>query len=296
MKGIITDIKRFAQHDGAGLRTTVFFQGCGLRCLWCHNPETQSRHPRLQFFPSKCVQCGACVSVCPSGALTPGQGFHREKCRDCSACAEACPTMARKVCARAYTVDTLLEKLLEDQPFYALGGGVTLSGGEPLLQGDFAVEIARRLWEQGISVDLDTCGFADLGALENIFPYVDVFLFDIKAIDSALHKKLTGGENGRILENLQYLLDRHAKVEIRWPYVPVCNDGEAEAIAFWLRGKPIAKLKVLGYHDSARSKYEALGIPDSMPRVALPTAEQIDAVVDQMRLWGIPAVNGMRED
>ncbi len=299
MTGLITDIKRFAQHDGDGIRSTVFFQGCSLKCIWCHNPETQSTARKLQYFEEKCVGCGACAEVCTGGGLEQSNGrfiFHRTKCTGCLACAQACPTAARIPSGQQITAGALVAKLLEDKPFYAPEGGVTLSGGEPLLQADFAAEVAKTLHEAGVRVNLDTCGAAERSAFERILPYIDVFLFDIKTMDEALHKNLTGSDNLQILANLEYLLERNARVEIRFPYVPGCNDGETGKIAAFLKGKPIKMLKVLGYHDLARSKYKSLGMTDTMPRVELPTPTLLDRVVALLQEQGIPAVNGLKDD
>ncbi len=299
MTGWITDIKRFAQHDGNGIRSTVFFQGCSLKCIWCHNPETQSPARRLQYFEKKCVGCGACAEVCTGGGLewiNGGLVFHRSKCTDCLACTQVCPTAARVPSGQQITAGALVAKLLEDRPFYTPEGGVTLSGGEPLLQAEFAAEAAKMLHDAGVRVNLDTCGAAETSAFERILPYIDVFLFDIKAIDEALHKKLTGSGNRQILANLEYLLQRNATVEIRYPYVPGCNDREAGKIAAYLKGKPVKLMKVLGYHDLARSKYQSLGMTDTMPRVALPTPALLDRVVALLQDQGIPAVNGLTDD
>ncbi len=288
MKGLITSVKRFSAHDGAGLRSTVFFKGCALRCVWCHNPETLLREKQLQFFKSKCVGCGACKQVCPTGLSGA--------CSHCFACAGVCPTGARSVCGREVEADELVDELLADAPFFENGGGVTLSGGECMLQADFACALAQKLHARGVSVDIDTCGYAPQKGYAKILPFVDEFLFDLKAVDPAVHARCTGHTNERILDNLQFLFDRGARVEIRYPFVPDHNDGEVEKVGAYLRGTPITKIKVLGYHDAAHSKYASLGFPDTMPTVPLPTPKDLEDVVERLRAYGLNAVNGLKED
>ena len=194
MKGIISGIKRMEIHDGAGLRTTVFFKGCPLRCIWCHNPESLSPAPQIAFFEAKCCGCGSCKLVCPEEAADGGVDF--SKCSQCLQCAQVCPTGALTIYGQEYEADELAELLMQDAVFFETsGGGVTLSGGECLMQPDFAVELAQKLHQKGISVDVDTCGFLARSALERILPYTDEFLYDLKAIDAQVHRKCTGQDN-----------------------------------------------------------------------------------------------------
>ncbi len=258
MKGIIFEIKRFAVHDGDGIRTTVFFKGCPLRCVWCHNPEGLSRKPQEAFYKHKCIGCGECKK----------EGFAPEDCLG----------EARILYGKAVTVDELLPMLLEDKDFYETsGGGVTLSGGECLMQADFCTELLMRLKENGIHTAVDTCGFVSKNALDNVIPYTDVFLYDVKAYDEDVHIKCTGVSNKQILENLIYLDSKGKDIEIRIPYVPDYNDGQIEKIAYFLAQlKSIAKIRVLPYHDYAGSKYEALSIKNTLPG-RLPTDEELEA-------------------
>ena len=225
MEGIICAIKRAAVHDGNGLRTTVFFKGCPLKCIWCHNPETIGFSSEIGFFPDTCIGCGECVRICPQQAITITDGkpvTDRTLCNGCGACATYCPGSARVLYGQKQTVEQLAEKLLQDRPFYEhSGGGVTLSGGECLAQPEFVIALAKALHAEGISVDIDTCGFARQDVLERIAPYTDTFLYDIKAIDPLVHKRCTSQENGLILQNLRWLcengwsIDAEKAVEVK---------------------------------------------------------------------------------
>ena len=265
----IFEIKHFAVHDGPGIRTTVFFKGCPLRCVWCHNPEGLLHTAQLAFFESRCVGCGACVDVCPQNAqkLIPSRHFLRESCVRCGACESICPTQARKLYGREYTVEDLLPVLLADCEFYAAsGGGVTLSGGECLLQADFCAELLRALKAHGIHTAVDTCGAVPWESIEKVLPFTDLFLYDVKAVDEQVHIACTGASNREILENLTRLATLGANMEIRVPVVPGYNADELPAIralAASLKTKPA--LTLLPYHSYAGSKYRALGMKNTLP-------------------------------
>ena len=256
MKAIISDIKRFAVHDGDGIRTTVFFKGCPLKCLWCHNPESIAFQPQTAFYAHKCVGCGACKK----------EGFTAENCLG----------DARVLYGKEMSVEELLPILLEDREFYETsGGGVTLSGGECLCQADFCAELLKRLKEQGIHTAVDTCGFVPKGSMDKVIPYTDVFLYDIKGIDENVHIKCTGQSNKLILENIQYIDSLGSAIEVRIPYVPGYNSDQIEKIAEFLKPlKKVKAVKVLPYHNYAGSKYTALGIENTLPQ-SLPSDEEI---------------------
>ena len=277
MRAVISDIKRFAVHDGPGIRTTVFFKGCSLKCLWCHNPEGISRLPQLAYYPDKCLHCMSC-SICPHGAhvLENGHIFLRENCQNCGDCQSVCLGDALHFYGRRYTVEKLLPQLLEDKTFYEnSGGGVTLSGGECLLQADFCAELLKALKAQGIHTAVDTCGFVNRESLDKVIPHTDLFLYDMKAMDEALHIRLTGQSNGLILENLRYLDSLGKDIHIRIPFVPGCNDDQMPAMAQFVKTlSHVSQVDVLAYHNYAGSKYEALGMENSLPPT-LPTPEQI---------------------
>lgn len=281
--GTIVEIKRFAVHDGDGIRTTVFFKGCPLKCIWCHNPESISAKPQLAFYRNKCLDCLECMEVCPANAHTslPGERnplhvFERSYCQSCGACESVCLGEALKLWGREMTVEELIPKLLEDREFYqSSGGGVTLSGGECLLQADFCGELLRALKEEGIHTAVDTCGFVPWGAFEKVMPFTDVFLYDVKAMDPEVHKACTGQRNERILENLQRLDAYGAKIEIRIPYVPDYNSDQMEKIQEFLTGlTQVIRVKVLPYHNYAGSKYQALGMKNTLP-ARMPSKEEI---------------------
>ena len=299
MQGIVAGIKRSAVHDGAGLRTTVFLKGCPLRCVWCHNPETYEFKPQIGFYKAKCIGCGSCVTACPKKAVTMVNGLpvtDTALCDGCMKCTEYCPGDAREGYGKTWELDELVEKVLQDRSFFEnSGGGVTISGGECLAQPEFTIELAKKLFEQGISVDIDTCGYVKQNIFERIAPYVDTFLYDVKAIDSEVHKKCTGRDNGLILDNLKYLCQIGSKVEIRYPYVPGWNDTECDAIGKFLKDLPILKIKVLGYHNFADGKYEALNMPNTLPDVKVLTAD-LEAPVEILKSYGLNAVNGMISD
>ncbi len=277
MKAIITDIKRFAVHDGDGIRTTVFFKGCPLRCVWCHNPETYSAKPETAYFAHKCVNCGRCTEICESNIIKDGKHlFDKSQCITCGKCESVCPNDAFKIYGKEMTVDEILEIVLQDKNFYDnSGGGVTLSGGECLLYPEFCAELLKKCKEKGINTAVDTCGFVSKQAINSVLPYTDVFLYDLKAFDEEVHIKCTGQSNEMILENLKYIDDCGKKIEIRIPYVPTYNDNQVEKLASFIHNlKNIVKVKILPYHNYAASKYDALNMENTLPEIILPTQEE----------------------
>jgi pyruvate formate lyase activating enzyme len=253
-KAIIFDIQRNSFVDGPGIRTTVFFKGCNLKCAWCHNPESQSAKPQMMFYKDKCTGCGKCKSVCP---------YHLEQCELCGKCTLYCPVDARKVCGKEHTVDEVLKEVLKDKAFYETsGGGVTFSGGECMLQIDFLVEILKKCKENGIHTAVDTAGHIPFESFEKILPYTDLFLYDIKIFDSQKHKQYVGVSNELILENLKKLFERKAKLWIRIPIIPDVNDSieEIQKIKDFLKTIGTAeKIELLPYHAMGENKYRAIG-------------------------------------
>ena len=287
IKARIFEIKRFAVHDGDGIRTTVFLKGCPLKCLWCHNPEGLSVKAQLAYYKHKCISCGECVKVCNYGAHEFIDGMHvynRGKCVACGKCETVCLGNALTLYGKDGTVDELLPVLLKDKPFFDnSGGGVTLSGGECLMQVDFCVELLKRLKENGVNTAVDTCGFVSKSTIEKVIPFTDIFLYDIKAVDQNVHVKCTGQSNKNIIENLKYLDDRNCKIEIRIPYVPEHNDGEIEKIGSLINElKNVTKVRVLAYHNYAGSKYTALELKNTLPTV-LPTETELTVAKDKIR-------------
>ncbi len=271
MNAIITDIKRFAVHDGDGIRTTVFFKGCPLKCVWCHNPETFSAEKQIAIYKHKCTGCGKCKEICP---------YNMEKCDFCGKCEDVCPNDARKIYGREMAIDEILDIIIADKNFYdTSGGGITLSGGECLLYPEFCAELLKKCKENGINTAVDTCGFVNHKAIDLVLPFTDVFLYDLKAFDEDIHIKCTGRSNKIILENLRYIDGCGKKIEIRIPYVPTFNDNQIEKLSCFIKElKNVVKVKILPYHNYAASKYEALGLESTLPKVPLPTEEECDAI------------------
>ena len=266
MIALISDIKRFAVHDGDGIRTTVFFKGCPLKCVWCHNPESISFKPQVAFYENKCIGCGECK---------------KERFT-----VEGCLGDARVLYGKEMTIEELLPLLLEDKDFYETsGGGVTLSGGECLCQADFCAELLKELKKEGINTAVDTCGFVSKEAIDKVLPYTDTFLYDIKAIDEDVHIKCTGQSNKIILENLKHIDSLGKKIEIRIPYVPEYNSDQIEKIAKFLNSlKNIQAVKVLPYHNYAGSKYSALNMENTLPKI-LPTEDDIKKAEKMLVLY-----------
>ena len=241
-------------HDGPGVRTTVFLKGCPLRCAWCHNPESQSPTPQMLFYRSKCTGCGKCREKCPNAL---------EKCELCGKCTIYCPHDAREICGKEYTVDEALKEILKDKAFYETsGGGVTFSGGECMLQIEFLTKILKACKENGIHTAVDTAGHVPYERFEQILPYTDLFLYDVKCFDSDKHRQYTGVENQLILKNLKRLLAKSTPVWIRIPIIPTVNDTEEELqrIKEYLSSCGIPeKVELLPYHAMGEHKYAAIG-------------------------------------
>ena len=209
---MIFAIKNFEIHDGDGIRTTVFFKGCPLRCKWCHNPESFIKKPELLFWEHKCTNCGACSKTCEAHFFENSvHKFNREKCIACGKCEKVCPTSALKIYGYEPSVKELANELMQDYDFFKnSGGGVTLSGGEPLLQADYCANLLKELKKHGINTAIDTCGYVERTAIDKVLPYTDTFLYDVKAIDEEVHIKCCGVSNSLILENLRYIDKNHA--------------------------------------------------------------------------------------
>ncbi len=263
----ITNIQKFSVHDGDGIRTSVFFKGCPLKCEWCHNPETQRYGREMQFDPEKCTGCGACAKVCENQALVMKEGkpvLNREACILCGKCENYCPAGIREVVGREYTVKGLVKELMKDQIFYEdSGGGVTFSGGEVMtMDMEYLLAVAKEIKRQEVTLTIDTCGYVPYEKLQAILPYADTFLYDVKVMDSKLHKQYTGVDNELILENLIRLAKDGARLYIRIPVIKEVNGNEKnmkETIAF-LKEHDIhpPQINLLPYHDTGSGKYPKL--------------------------------------
>lgn len=296
--GSILNIKRFEIHDGDGLRTTLFVKGCPLHCRWCHNPESISPKSELGYNAHKCIGCGSCVQVCPHGAHTideNGHVFHRDRCLACGKCADVCMENALLFYGKQVTPEEILPQLIADKAFYQnSGGGVTISGGEPLLQSEFCAEVLRLLKEQGINTAVDTCLFASKEQLDRVIPYTDTFLVDVKAMDAELHRALTGQPNTRILENIQYLEALGKDMEVRIPYIPGQNSGEMEEIAKFLSAlKHLKGVRVLPYHNLSGTKYASLDMqyPLDGTDTPIPSREEIEAACGILQQYGVKVLH-----
>lgn len=263
----ITNIQKFSIHDGDGIRTSVFFKGCPLRCEWCHNPETQRYEREIQYDPDKCTGCGACVKACPNQAILLKDGkpvTDRSACTLCGRCEIFCPAGIRETVGREYTVKALVKELMKDQIFYEdSGGGVTLSGGEAMMMDmEYLLAVAKELKRQDVSLTIDTCGYVPYEKFQAILPYVDTFLYDVKVMDPELHKRYIGADNKLILENLVRLAGDGARIYIRIPVIREVNGNEKnmkETIAF-LKEHDIhpPQINLLPYHDTGSGKYPKL--------------------------------------
>jgi pyruvate formate lyase activating enzyme len=286
-QAMISDIKRFAVHAGDGIRTTVFFKGCPLRCVWCHNPEGLTFQPQVALYAHKCGQCGECAGACVQQAHLineRGHVFLRDQCCSCGKCVDVCMQDALKLYGKSISVSELLPYLLEDRVFYEnSNGGVTLSGGECLMQAEFCAELLQQLKAENIHTAIDTCGFVPRTAFDRVMPFTDVFLYDFKALDAEVHQKCTGQSNELILDNLRYLEQCGKKIEIRIPYVPQYNNDQIEKIADFLQPfRHIERVRVLPYHNYAGSKYDALGYDHTLPAL-LPTDDEIETAEQIIR-------------
>jgi pyruvate formate lyase activating enzyme len=292
--GNVYDIIKFSTRDGPGIRTTVFFKGCPLSCWWCHNPESQSIHPQLMFRPNLCAQCLACLSVCEQGAISAADGAvstDLDKCTLCEACAQVCCTDAREIVGREMTVTQVMAEIERDIAFYdESGGGVTFSGGEPLLQRDFLLALLQACKEKDIHTAVDTSGFAPWKVLESIAPYVDLFLYDLKTMDDARHREFTGVSNALILRNLRSLAERGYTLAVRVPIVPGVNDDE-DAIrqigAFAAALPHLSGVSLLPYHRAGVEKYRRLHQAYKLPQTRPPSDERMSELVRTLQGFGL---------
>jgi pyruvate formate lyase activating enzyme len=294
-KGFVFDVRRYAIHDGPGIRTTVFFKGCPLSCRWCHNPESQSPGAETDFRGGRCIACGACADACPEGALArdakgrpvAGPGL----CARCGACAAVCYAEARRMTGREAAVEEVMAEVERDVAFYEQsGGGVTFSGGEPLMQIDFLDALLRASRKRSIRTALDTCGYAPWESIDRIRGMVDLFLYDIKIVDDARHRELTGVSNERIVANLKALSRHGHDIRLRLAVIPGINDDEAAARAVGALAISLSRpveIDILPYNRLGAEKYARLGRPYRLPDAPALSAERMAALAGILSSFGL---------
>ncbi len=297
--GIVFDIKKYALHDGPGIRTTVFLKGCPLTCDWCHNPEGIHPHPEIVYTSDRCLGCQSCVSSCPQTALRlTDAGVVRDsaRCGRCGTCTTICPAQAREMAGRVMSVDEVMTAVVKDQLFYdESGGGVTFSGGEPLGQPDFLLALLAACADHELHRCVDTSGFAPWSTLAAVAAQTDLFLYDLKHMDRDVHRRATGVDNACILDNLRRLVHLGAAVIVRLPLIPGLNDDAAtvDGIGRFLEAlRGVDTLHLLPYHAFQRSKYLKLGRPYPGRAIAPKPGRRLPAVADQLRRYGLTVVTG----
>ena len=302
LRGLITNVQRFSIHDGPGIRTTVFFKGCPLRCFWCHNPETWRLRPEVQVFPDRCIGCGVCFERCPQGVhvMVDGNGsgtkrqFLRDRCKGCGTCVETCYAEALVMAGKWWTPEELLEELLRDKPFYdQSGGGITLSGGEPLLQQPFSLRTLQLCREAGLHTAIETAAYCRWEDLAELVPWLDLIMMDIKLLDDEDHKAATGVSNRRILRNARRLAETGIPLVVRTPVIPTVNDTPEAVCAIAQFASELDNLlyfELMPFHRLAEGKYRSLDIDYRARELEPPAGELMQALASRARDCGVVEV------
>ena len=298
MTGNIFNIQKYSIHDGPGIRTTVFFKGCPLNCWWCHNPESQSSLPELIFWKDRCILCKACIEACPHDALNFKDALiitDKEKCILCGECVKKCPTIAREIIGQKMTVEEVMEEIEKDRIFYQeSGGGVTFSGGEPLLQQDFLEELLRQCHQKKIHTTLDTSGYCEWLVLNSISRFVDLFLYDVKIMDDEAHLKYTGVSNRIILNNLKKLSEKGKNIIVRIPVIPGINDDvkNIRDMGEFLKPINIDYAELLSYHNIASEKYARIGKAYALESTRVPDKDKLSEIVKLLQKYDLTVKSG----
>lgn len=294
IEGKVFNIMKFSIHDGPGIRTTVFLKGCPLSCWWCHNPESQDIKEQLMLFPNRCIGCKACLEVCKHNAILEDDDViitNLKKCTHCGECTKVCFAEAREMAGRTMTVDEVVSEVLKDKDFFQQSkGGVTFSGGEPLMQPSFLIALLKEMKKLNIHTAIDTCGFASKEIIGEVSLLADIFLFDLKHMNSDKHEKYTGVPNSIILENLKYLSDLNKEVHIRIPVIPTINNTQEDLEDFRDFIKTLHNIKMvnlLPYHKIGQEKYKRLGKAYKLADIKEPTREEMGLYADIIKGCGV---------
>lgn len=299
--GIVFDVQSFSLHDGPGIRTLIFLKGCPLKCTWCANPEGQKIYPELRYYKSKCSGCLECIKSCPHDAITSIEdstgkviiSIDREKCCKCTdfKCIDFCPDSALSSAGKIMSVEEIMKIIKRDLPYYRGKGGITLSGGDPTYQHKFAVEILKACKDEYIHTAVESAVFSKTEILENFIPYVDLFLTDIKHMNSDKHKQLTGVENELILKNIS-MIAKCKQILVRIPIIPGLNDDNENitATASFCKENGITRINILPYHKLGQAKYEQLGLEYNMPDIETPGNSKMEYIKQLIENLGVTCV------
>ncbi len=293
LSGCVFDIDRFATHDGPGIRTTIFLKGCPLSCHWCHSPESQTPRPQLLFRPERCVACGLCEQACPRGAIKlEGEAAVLDNCLcdSCGICCETCYSGALELAGCEMSVEEIVQKVSRDSAYFETsGGGVTLSGGEPLSQPEFSYELLSAFKEKGIHTAVETTGFCPWPALSRIRPVTDLFLYDVKSVDDEVHRRYTGVSNHRIIDNLNKLCADDNRVQVRVPCIPGVNDSEKQIgeLADAAANAGVSSIALLPYNNAASAKYAWIGRPYTLEGLQRRETGYMDILAEICRKAGL---------
>lgn len=294
MIGNIFDIQRFSVNDGPGIRTTVFFKGCPLRCLWCDNPESQSESMQVMYLAYVCTHCGKCIAACQNGANVMGSDnlikFNRSLCKQSGRCVDICPSKARVFSGKMMTIEQVMDIILKDELFYRnSGGGVTASGGEPTAQPEFLKQLFTDCRNHGINTTLDTSGYVDETVLSDILSYVDLVYYDLKHMNPKKHREITGVDNELILSNAVMISEKNIPMVVRLPMIPGKNDSteNIREISSFVKNLKIQRVDILLFHTLGRKKYDCLDMTYRLTNLQPHTEEEVAEIVKTFNRFGL---------